>query len=133
VGRRLSIDTSFLIDLQRERGAGGEGPAHGLLRAEAGSELCLPTVALGEVAEGFRDPEHPFLALVRRSHTLLPVDEEVALIYGSLARSLRREGRLIGANDLWIAATTLRHGLPLVTGDRAHFGRVEGLEVLEYR
>lgn len=131
--RRLSIDTTLLIDLQRERASGREGAAHALLRAESGSELCLSTVALGEIAEGFGDPEHPFLTLVRRSHTLLPVDEEVSLAYGALARHLRRDGRLIGTNDLWIAATSLRHGLPLVTADAGHFGRIEGLEVLGYR
>jgi tRNA(fMet)-specific endonuclease VapC len=133
VGRRLSIDTTFLVDLQRERASGREGAAHALLRGEGGTELCLSTVALGEIAEGFEDPDHPFLEVVRRGHTLLPVDDQVALAYGALARSLRREGRLIGTNDLWIAATSLRHGLPLVTSDAGHFGRIEGLVVVGYR
>lgn len=133
MGRRLSIDTTFLIDLQRERASGGKGPAHGLLQAERGAELCLSTVALGEIAEGFEEPEHPFLVLIRRGHTLLPVDAQVALVWGAMARRLRRTGELIGSNDLWIAATSLRHGLPLVTADAGHFGRIEGLEVVRYR
>ena len=90
-------------------------------------------MALGEVAEGFDDPQHPFLALLRRELVLLLVDDEVSLLYGALARRLRGEGRLIGSNDLWIGATSLRHQLPLVTADPSHLGRVEGLEVVEYR
>lgn len=80
MGRRLSVDSSFLVDLQRERAAGREGPAHALLRSESGSEICLSAVALGEIEEGFEDPHHPFLELVRRGHTILPVDDEVARV-----------------------------------------------------
>ncbi len=68
-----------------------------------------------------------------KGHTLLPVDAQVALLWGALTRRLRRTGQLIGSNDLWIAATSLRHGLPLVTADAGHFGRIEGLEVVGYR
>lgn len=40
---------------------------------------------------------------------------------------------LIGTNDLWIAAASLRHGPGLVTADSEAFSRVEGLEVVPYR
>ena len=40
---------------------------------------------------------------------------------------------LIGANDLWIAATGLAYGCPVVTANQAHFERVPGLVVLGYR
>jgi predicted nucleic acid-binding protein len=36
---------------------------------------------------------------------------------------------MIGAHDLWIAATALAHGLGVATGDAAEFGRVTGLRV----
>ena len=130
----VALDTSFLIDLQRERTRNrGEGPAHGFLGADPALELHLATPALGEFAEGFDDPNHPVLRAVRELHVLLPIDEATALIYGRITRELRRAGTLIGANDLWIAAASLRHGLPLVTADTAGFGRVPGLEVRGYR
>lgn len=53
--------------------------------------------------------------------------------YGELYRYLRRRGSLIGTNDLWIAATALVHGMPLVTRNVEHFERVPGLELVEYR
>jgi tRNA(fMet)-specific endonuclease VapC len=133
VAGRLAVDTSLLIDLQRERARGLTGPAHGLLGRDPDVELFLPSTALGEFAEGFEDQEHPVLRHVRELHVLLPADEETALTYGRLTRVLRRRGELIGSNDLWIAAAALRHGLPLATADLRGFSRVPELEVVAYR
>ncbi len=130
---RLSVDTSFLIDLQRERSAGVDGPAHALLAQDPEVELFLPAVALGEFAEGFSDHDHPILRAVREFHVLLPVDEETALHYGRIIRDLRDRGQLIGSNDLWIAAAAVRHGLPLATADVRGFSRVTALSLVAYR
>jgi len=132
VARALSLDTSFLIDLERERGV-GDGPAHRFLRADPDAELSLSVVALGELAEGFGDEDHPVFEAIRGSHRILDVDVDVAIAYGKITHGLRERGLLIGANDLWIAATSLRHGFALVTADVEHFRRVEGLEVVSYR
>lgn len=131
---RLSLDTTLLIDLQRERSTGEpEGAAHRFLRRSSDARLFLSTVALAEFAEGFVSVEHPIVRAVRERHTLLPIDEETALIYAGVVRDLRSRGRLIGANDLWIGAASLRFRLPLVTADVEHFERIEGLEVIGYR
>jgi len=130
---RLAVDTSFLIDLQRERTAGHSGPAHALLSRDRDVELFLPATALGEFAEGFSDMDHPVLRAVRELHVLLHVDEETALTYGQLTRRLRVQGELMGTNDLWIAAAALRHELPLVTSDVRGFGRVAELKLVAYR
>jgi predicted nucleic acid-binding protein len=39
---------------------------------------------------------------------------------------------VIGANDMWIAATTIANGFCLVTSDHAEFSRVPGLVVEGY-
>lgn len=130
---RLSFDTTFLIDLQRERlkeEAGG--PAHRFLAGSPDAELFLSAVALAEFAEGFASVEHPVVRAVRDQHTVLLVDEQTALVYAGLVRGLRDGGRLIGTNDAWIGSTSLRYGLPLVTANVEHFQRVDGLEVVEY-
>ena len=75
----------------------------------------MSATALGEFAEGFSDPEDPLLRTVREQHLLLPIDERTALAYGRITRALRQAGRLIGTNDVWIAATSVRYALPLVT------------------
>jgi tRNA(fMet)-specific endonuclease VapC len=46
---QLSVDTTFLIDLQRERSAdNGDGAAHRFLKRSPDAELFLSTIALGE-------------------------------------------------------------------------------------
>jgi tRNA(fMet)-specific endonuclease VapC len=134
VALRLSLDTTFLIDLQWERSRSEiDGPAHRFLQRSPDAELFLSAVALGEFAEGFSSAEHPVVRMVRQQHSLLPVDEETALVYAGLVRDLRSQGRLIGANDLWIGASSLRFRLPILTANLEHFRRIDGLEVLGYR
>jgi predicted nucleic acid-binding protein len=131
---RLSVDTTFLIDLQRERSAGDDdGAAHRFLRRSPDAELFLSTIALGEFAEGFEQPEHPVVAAVREGHTLVSVDDETALVYARVAQGLRRRGELIGTNDLWIGCTSLRMGMPIVTANGEHFRRIDGLGIVQYR
>ena len=129
----LILDTTVLIDFQRERRSGhASGPVHRLLSDHADATMQLPVTALGEFAEGFEDPADPLLRTTREYFDLLPVDAETASLYAQTARRLRREGRLIGSNDLWIAASALRHGGTLVTRNVNEFLRVPGLQVLSY-
>jgi len=130
---RLSVDTTFLIDLQRERSVGKPGHAQQFLLELDDTELCLSAVALGEFSEGFDDQSHPIVQAVRKRHRILSTDEETALLYRRVARELRSQGGLIGANDLWIGCSAIRHDLPLLTANTTHFGRIPGLEVIDYR
>ena len=57
---------------------------------------------------------------------LLGCEEATSRIYGSAKAALRRRGRPIPENDIWIAATALGHGLTLANRDE-HFKEVEGL------
>jgi len=59
----------------------------------------------------------------------LPFDDAAAEAYGQLRAQLRREGRLIGGNDMLIAATALAAGATLVTRNQDEFRRVPGLAV----
>lgn len=57
---------------------------------------------------------------------VLPFDRNTADELGRVANELRRKGRPIPANDMWIAAQARQYGLTLVTRD-AHFQHVDGL------
>jgi tRNA(fMet)-specific endonuclease VapC len=130
---RLALDTTFLIDLQNERRARGQpNGAFAFLRSHADTELLLPVTALGEYLEGFDDPDGADARALVATLRVLPVTADVALLYAKTARALRRKGRLIGGNDLWIACTALASNLPVVTRNAAEFRRVAGLRVVEY-
>lgn len=129
---RLSVDTSFLIDHQREYLAGNTGPAHRFLELHRDAELYLAVIALGEFAQGFGSQEDPVLLGTVRRHNLLGCDEVTALTYAKVGRALRLAGKSIGANDLWIGCTSLQHGLPVVTANVQEFKRIPGLRVIDY-
>ena len=60
----------------------------------------------------------------------VPITETVARVHAEVWADLSRRGQVVGAHDLWIAATALAHGFGVVTHDPDDFGRVRGLRVL---
>ena len=99
----------------------------------AADEIVVNAVVLGELLAGFaagtreapnREELAAFLATPRVR--TVAVDETTASFYGRVFALLRRKGRPIPTNDLWIAASALQHGLVLATRDE-HFEAIEGL------
>ena len=97
--------------------------------------IGINSIVLGELLSGFavgtREAENrqeleQFLAS-ERVHQLV-VDAETAAQYAGVYRELRRRGRPIPTNDMWIAASTLQHGFAVFSDDR-HFHTVPGLHV----
>lgn len=127
----MIFDTTFLIDFQRERKL-GKGRAHDFLHENREALAFLPVVAMGEFREGFDSDTDPVFLSVVESFEILPVNVRVAAVYGREVRRLRGKGKLIGTNDLWIAAIALEQSAPLVTRNVEHFTRVESLQVRGY-
>jgi predicted nucleic acid-binding protein len=125
------FDTCFLIDLEREKKR-GPGKAHHFLQQNASARPYLSWTTVGEFAEGFGDVKHPVCTALVAQFNILPMDEATAHHYAVITRRLRTSNQLIGANDLWIAASALANRLPLVTNNGSHFGRVPGLSVVSY-
>ena len=85
-------------------------------------ELCYGAQKSGKVTENL----HRVNTLVE-DYIFLPCDLETAQWYGIIKERLRRKGRPIPNNDLWIAAIALQYDLILVTRD-SHFDQVESLQ-----
>jgi tRNA(fMet)-specific endonuclease VapC len=99
-------------------------------------EIFLPSIAIGELFYGAQKSGR-VQANSARIYTLvvnsavLFCDIETARVYGEVKDKLRRKGRPLPENDVWIAATALQHDLLLVTRD-AHFQEVEGLQTVAW-
>jgi tRNA(fMet)-specific endonuclease VapC len=68
-----------------------------------------------------------WLAGVVASCRVLLVDEVTAERYAEIRGELKRAGRPIPGNDLWIAALARQHKAPLLSRD-VHFDFVPGLK-----
>ena len=64
---------------------------------------------------------------------VLPLDRTAASHAAEVRRKLDRAGQTIGMGDSLIAGTALAHSRPLFTRNRAHFERVENLELVKIR
>jgi tRNA(fMet)-specific endonuclease VapC len=58
--------------------------------------------------------------------TLVPVTFATADRFGRIAASLRRKGKPLPTNDIWIAAHAMELGADLLSFDR-HFEEVDGI------
>ena len=128
----MLLDTTFLIDFQRETTRRRPDRAYALLDAHPDALLRISAVTCGEIAEGLGDERPDAFEELIRPFEVLDVTVATARAYGALSRGLRQRGAPIGDNDIWIAATALVHGLPLVSRDASHFGCIPGLRVLAY-
>ena len=102
----------------------------------AASQLALPAIVLGEYRFGIRQSRHrarynEWLRQLIPACRVLLVDEETAGRYAEIRSELKKKGRPIPANDLWIAALTRQHALPLLSRDQ-HFDAVRGLKRISW-
>jgi tRNA(fMet)-specific endonuclease VapC len=93
--------------------------------------IAVPVIVLGEFRYGIlqsraRPRYEQWLAKTIPNYRVLPVDEETAARYAEIRGELKRAGRPIPTNDLWIAALVRQHALPLLSRD-THFDSVQAL------
>lgn len=125
------IDTSVIVDAERRGGA--------RLRAVTGGEdRAISVVTASELLHGVHRAADATVRMRRLSYVErviarlepLPISMHVARAHAEIWARLEANGALIGAHDLWIAATALAHGMPVATLNARHFDRVPGLQVL---
>ena len=116
--------------------AAADGHEATRLILSAASQLALPVIVLGEYRFGIRQSRHrarynEWLRQLIPACRVLLVDEETAGRYAEIRSELKKKGRPIPANDLWIAALTRQHALPLLSRDQ-HFDAVRGLKRISW-
>jgi len=126
------LDTTVLVDLQRELRRSKPGVATALLERFVDEQVSIAFVTWMEFAEGFEDSRREDCERFLSPFPVLWPDIEVSWEASRIARRLAADGRSIGDHDAWIAAFGLRHQRPVVTRNERHFSCVPGLEVRPY-
>jgi predicted nucleic acid-binding protein len=72
------------------------------------------------------------LEALLRTVVIIPYDLDVCRAYAKLCALKQPNGtaRTIAANDRWIAACAIRHGVPLVSNNRRHYEGIPGLTLI---
>lgn len=125
----IVADTDVLIDF-----AAGREPVAGVV-AEAirGRRLATTAITRFELRLGMTGSNHR----TRRLEDILGVlpvfalDAEAADRAAAIRRHLQARGDDIGMADSLIAGVVLRHGGELMTRNRRHYERVEGLRLVD--
>ena len=123
---KIMLDTSAYVGFKRNH----EEIVETIASAE---KILFSTVVLGELLFGFRGGPRFKKNLTELNRFLdheavetVLVNEITADRYSRIATQLRKQGKPIPTNDIWIAAQTMQHGAELVTYDK-HFDKIGGL------
>ena len=127
---RFLLDTNICIYIRRRR------PPEILRRfrrLEVG-EAAISVVTFGELIYGAEKCEQRDAAMRQLEELasllpVLPLPVDAGRSYGALRAELETDGRVIGNNDLWIAAHAKVAKLILVTNNEREFQRVSGLKI----
>lgn len=125
------IDTRLLVDLER-------GVANPQVDAAIGEQdRAISVITVSELLHGVhradgaqRARRSAFVEHLLAGMRALEITEQVARVHADIWAQLAARGEVIGAHDLWIAATALAHGMGLATGNTREFKRVPGLRLI---
>lgn len=100
------------------------------------AHLALPVIALGEYRFGIMASRHrkTYEAWLTEHLPLfdaLSIDSHTTIHYASLRHELKRMGRPVPENDLWIGALARQHRQPVVSRD-AHFEAMPGVRAVSW-
>lgn len=128
------LDTNICVRFLR----GEESVVRRLLDADENDDLRIPAMVEGELFYGVEKSERrdENREKVKALLAFLPVchaDDETMEKFGELKAKAEAAGRRVDDADVIIAATAMRHGALLVTGNTRHFSRFDGLEIENWR
>ncbi|MGI9487845.1 MAG: type II toxin-antitoxin system VapC family toxin [Geminicoccaceae bacterium] len=131
--RRYLLDTNILSDLVRRP----QGPIAERIAVVGEDRVCTSLIVAAELRYGAAKRQSKRLTAqldaILNALDVLPLEPPVDVLYGELRAELERSGKLIGPNDLLIAAQALALDCILVSDNEREFARVEGLECENWR
>jgi|SRR6266481_4052942 len=99
-----------------------------------GKRLFISFMTVGELYKwpferNWSERKKEGLVQFLKNYTVLPYDDALAWKWAELVSKTCR-GRPMSLQDSWIAATALRHGMPLVSHNAKHFEKIPGLNLI---
>jgi predicted nucleic acid-binding protein len=127
VKRPALLDSSYLIDLERETANAEIGPARRFLSSLRGRPIVVSVVSVAELLEGAVNEAEALATLQRFTIQGLHLAQarRCALLQ-------RRASRRLGENDAWLVATAELLDADVVGADRRAFERL-GARYLRFR
>jgi tRNA(fMet)-specific endonuclease VapC len=124
MGGKYLLDTNIVIALFAE-------DAIVINYLSQATQVFIPSIVIGELYYGAynsRRTEHNLSQFrsFARENTIIPCNELTGQYYGQIKYELKKKGRPIPENDLWIAALGKQYGITLVSRD-AHFSNIDEL------
>ena len=96
------------------------------------SNLSISIVTLYELLIGSITPSKwNDVQLITEDLEFLPMTKEISIKSAQIYLQLRKENKIIEPQDIFIAATAIENKLPLITLNKKHFSRIDGLELIE--
>lgn len=97
-------------------------------------QMIMSVITYGELYYGASKSNQRAEALAQLGRTVLDIPVEdltstASQTYGMIRAALEKQGRIIGNNDLWIAAHAMAMNVTLATNNDREFLRVTGLSV----
>jgi tRNA(fMet)-specific endonuclease VapC len=125
----LLVDTNVVSFLFK-----GDTRSAGYETLLTGHRLAVSFMTVAELFEWAATRRWGARRLAQLEETLavylfIPVDMELCRTWGTIRVAEQSAGRVISPQDAWIAATAIRHGLPLVTHNPADFATIADLDV----
>ncbi|MEA2109176.1 MAG: type II toxin-antitoxin system VapC family toxin [Pseudomonadota bacterium] len=127
------LDSNVCIHLLNERHAGIERN----FRSRSPAEIALCSIVKAELFFGARYSQRVSANLQRLKQFFaplasLPFDDRCAEEYGQIRAELTAGGRLIGPNDMLIAAIARAYDAILVTHNTNEFSRIVGIRIEDW-
>ncbi|HYM14698.1 MAG TPA: type II toxin-antitoxin system VapC family toxin [Dehalococcoidia bacterium] len=128
---RFLLDSDICINAVRKRNAS----LRGLVQSIRSEGIAISVVTYGEVREGVIFSRTPVVDMATWDGFVAGLDVidltmSIADVWAELRGALRFQGNKLADADLLIAATAMRFGMTLVSGNLRHFGRIAGLDLL---
>ena len=134
----IHVDSSFLIDLQREMVRKHPGAAFDVIESfDAAEILGVSVYVVCELRAGAELTkkalaEHEALDRLLLGLLVAYPDDRFPILYGRLLAATRRTGRGVASMDLLIGTAALLEDAALVTRNVKDFSKIPGLRVLSY-